>query len=122
MELVNQLLQNKLVRSALIALCGAILTVLTDAVTAWVSGSGLTANQAAAVMGAWSWVVNAVQIWLRQAAADSEADKDAMDLQRAIADRPLTAEQVQQMRSIVDRSIAEIREQETSISSPSSQR
>ena len=110
MELLNRILQNKLVRSALIALCGAILTVLTDSVTAWVSGSGLTVNQAAVVMGAWSWVVNAIQTKLRQFANDAQADKDATELQRAIADRPLTPEQWESMRSIVDRSIAETRE------------
>ena len=82
---MSSILENKDVRSAIIALVSAALTWATDAVAA-LSGISLGAF-APAVMAAWAVAVNAIQTRVRQAIQDAADDATADELQRSIEDR-----------------------------------
>lgn len=96
----SKLLENKDIRSALIALISAVLTWATDAVAAW-SGTSLGAL-APAVMAAWAVAVNAVQTRVRQWLADSADDAAADELRKSIEDRTVDPAQAERMRKIVN--------------------
>jgi len=81
----SKLLENKDVRSALIALVSAVLTWATDAVAAW-AGTSLGAY-APAVMAAWAVAVNAIQTRVRLAIQDAADDAAGAELQRGIEER-----------------------------------